>query len=260
MDFLFGMFELKILLPVLLLCCGILYLAYYGYNKFKSIERNMRTQNMILSDFISNIKDKLNPTNNQPANVAAPQAIVAANEYYSDSIPQDKINVSDDGDDGSESADDTQTTYSSHSADSTQIGGDTNEKNGNLDLDPVLELDSSDDGSFAYDTHSTSNIVESFDDNQSHVNLADISNNQSLDSATSSLSEANLTQKAEFDDDTLDGLSFKTSITKETDLRKVRVSQLKDFAVQNNLYSETDVKKIKKLQLIEDIQNFYNKM
>ena len=85
--------------------------VYYFNTRVASLEKALVRQNQVLADFIQNVKAsrmeaRATHLMEQPGNGATDEAVQAAQQYYSNTVPQEKVDVSDDDDEASEDGED----------------------------------------------------------------------------------------------------------------------------------------------------------
>tara|TARA_Y100000287_G_C14227879_1_gene360053 strand:+ start:1016 stop:1903 length:888 start_codon:yes stop_codon:yes gene_type:complete len=78
--------------------------VYYFNTRVASLEKALVRQNQVLADFIQNVKAsrmeaRATHLMEQPGNGATNEAVQAAQQYYSNTVPQEKVDVSDDDED-----------------------------------------------------------------------------------------------------------------------------------------------------------------
>ena len=91
-----------IAISVCLLLVGAV--VYYFNTRVASLEKALVRQNQVLADFIQNVKasrlesraSQMVEMEQQPGNGATVEAVQAAQQYYSNTVPQEKVDVSDD--------------------------------------------------------------------------------------------------------------------------------------------------------------------
>ena len=101
-----------IAISVCLLLVGAV--VYYFNTRVASLEKALVRQNQVLADFIQNVKasrlesraSQMMEMEQQPGNGATVEAVQAAQHYYSNTVPQEKVDVSDDEDVESEDDED----------------------------------------------------------------------------------------------------------------------------------------------------------
>lgn len=304
-----------IAVAVTLLLSGAI--VYYCNTRLTSMEKAIVKQNQVLADFIGNVKLQLTNTPHVgavpsggsavPANGATPEAVASAMDYYSNTTPEDKIEVSEDsqseGDSDSESELDSSSEGSVESEaeelDAGVVAVGPSSSNGVVDIDIGVIGVVSIDNVVAPDTHEGPQITELpevaeiLDNNTSEltqdmlevqevsldtpdvessnqaevktITLGDLADEEELDSvtqATSELSSVNSnsnsnslenTETNEDDGSTVNSQAFAT-VTAEM-VKKMKVKQLRQLAVQMELGTEDGVKKIKKAALQEMIKN-----
>ena len=94
-----------IAISVCLLLVGAV--VYYFNTRVASLEKALVRQNQVLADFIQNVKasrlesraSQMMEMEQQPGNGATVEAVQAAHQYYSNTVPQEKVDVSDDEED-----------------------------------------------------------------------------------------------------------------------------------------------------------------
>ena len=101
-----------IAISVCLLLVGAV--VYYFNTRVASLEKALVRQNQVLADFIQNVKasrlesraSQMMEMEQQPGNGATVEAVQAAQHYYSNTVPQEKVDVSDNEDVESEDDED----------------------------------------------------------------------------------------------------------------------------------------------------------
>lgn len=101
-----------IAISVCLLLVGAV--VYYFNTRVASLEKALVRQNQVLADFIQNVKasrlesraSQMMEMEQQPGNGATIEAVQAAQHYYSNTVPQEKVDVSDNEDVESEDDED----------------------------------------------------------------------------------------------------------------------------------------------------------
>ena len=301
-----------IAIAVTLLVSGAI--VYYCNTRLTSMEKAIIKQNQVLADFIGNVKLQLtNTTHNGadvqsggasvPANGATPEAVAGAMDYYSNTTPEDRIEVSEDsqseGDSESESELDSSSEGSAESEveelDTEIVAAGQSSGNGVVDIDiGVIGVVSIDNvaAPVALDGPQITEleeVEEILDNNTSEVTnvelemeevsldtpdvgssnnaevktitLGDLADEIELDSvtqATSELSSVNSnslenTETNEEDGSTVNSTTF-ANVTEEM-VKKMKVKQLRQIAVQMELGTDEQVKKIKKAALQNMIKN-----
>jgi hypothetical protein len=277
-------------LGVTLLVSGAI--VYYCNSRIAALEKALVQQNQVLSDFIVNMRTSIEKqsviqeipivnNNNITNDHATDTALQAAKAYYSDTVPENKIEVSEDNESEEESDDEDDLESESDvesdedsdnegevlqqiviSRDSEAIQqsvfGDNTEVS-NLEIEEV-NLDSSEsykheqdepkvveltDGGFDLSSESVSEV-------QQVIKLGDVESLEEIEKTTSSsLSDASsLSSHDEDEDDASTVLSAKLAVT---DLKKIKVTQLKEMAVSAGKIP-AEAKKMKKAQLINFLQ------
>ena len=123
-------------LGVTLLLSGAI--VYYCNSRIAALEKALVQQNQVLSDFIVNMRTSLENQASMPAVMhnaqsnehATETAIDAAKAYYSDTVPEDKIEVSEDSDDEEEDSDDEDDLESGSDLESEQEDGEETGRGG----------------------------------------------------------------------------------------------------------------------------------
>lgn len=267
---------------VTLLIAGAI--VYYCNTRITAMEKAIVKQNQVLADFIGNVKLSLTNapmysggTNHPVDNGATQEAVQAANDYYSNTTPDEKINVSED----SQSEDDSDSDSESESGSESE-SEDANNKEENV-TDDIVELDTQNmelvDDSLKLEvigvTLNPPNgppppdlepeiIEEIIEENKSNetktITLGQVKNVEELELATGSSSELSSidSNSNEDEDDVEDGETASSSImdniTNEN-VGKLKVAKLRELAVKMNLGTEDSVKKIKKTALQDMIKN-----
>ena len=306
-----------IAIAVTLLVSGAI--VYYCNTRLTSMEKAIIKQNQVLADFIGNVKLQLtNTTHNGadvqsggasvPANGATPEAVAGAMDYYSNTTPEDRIEVSEDsqseGDSESESELDTSSEGSAESEveelDTEIVAAGQSSGNGVVDIDiGVIGVVSIDNvaAPVALDGPQITELEEAeeiLDNNTSEVTnveleveevsldtpdvgssnnaevktitLGDLADEIELDSVTQATSEElssvnsnsnsnslENTETNEEDGSTVNSTTF-ANVTEDM-VKKMKVKQLRQIAVQMELGTDEQVKKIKKAALQNMIKN-----
>lgn len=271
-------------LGVTLLVSGAI--VYYCNSRIAALEKALVQQNQVLSDFIVNMRASLE--NQAPIQQmltvarndhASDTAIEAVKAYYSDTVPENKIEVSEDNE-SEEDSDDEDDLESGSELDSDEeevvsdmpelvedsddedaqpiVFGDKSEV-ASLEIEEV-EVESSD--TREDEQENQSRVIEltegSFDlsaepvtDVQQIIKLGDVDSLEELEKATaSSLSDGSSLSSQDDEDDASTVLSAKLAVT---DLKKIKVTQLKEMAVSAGK-TPAEAKKMKKAQLVEFLE------
>ena len=271
-------------LGVTLLVSGAI--VYYCNSRIAALEKALVQQNQVLSDFIVNMRASLEnqaPMQQMPTiarnDHASDTAIEAVKAYYSDTVPENKIEVSEDNE-SEEDSDDEDDLESGSELDSDEeevvsdmpelvedsddedaqpiVFGDKSEV-ASLEIEEV-EVESSD--TREDEQENQSRVIEltegSFDlsaepvtDVQQIIKLGDVDSLEELEKATaSSLSDGSSLSSQDDEDDASTVLSAKLAVT---DLKKIKVTQLKEMAVTAGK-TPAEAKKMKKAQLVEFLE------
>jgi hypothetical protein len=277
-------------IAVTLLIAGAI--VYYCNTRITAIEKAIVKQNQVLADFIGNVKQTL--TNGQMygsgaqqqapvvANGATQEAVDAANDYYSNTTPEQKIEVSDDENDlssDSESDSDSESesenenvngngSNETQEADVIELSDNTHEASENINFEvigftmvppqgpppPVI------DGPEISEIEVEEIIEENKNGDVKTIKLGDVKTEEELELATGSTSELSSINTSEDEED--DGLTATSSVIENITIdgvNKMKVAGLRELAVKLKLGSEDSVKKIKKPVLQEMIKNEMNK-
>ena len=101
-----------IAISVCLLLVGAV--VYYFNTRVANLEKALVKQNQVLADFIQNVKTshiqernmQMQVIEHSPPNGATQEAVVAARDYFSTEVPQEKVDVSDNEEEDSDSEED----------------------------------------------------------------------------------------------------------------------------------------------------------
>ena len=272
-------------LGVTLLVSGAI--VYYCNSRIAALEKALVQQNQVLSDFIVNMRASLEnqaPMQQMPTvarnDHASDTAIEAAKAYYSDTVPENKIEVSEDNESEEDSDDeddlesgselDSEEEEDSDMPDLVEDSDDEDE-----DAQPIVLGDKSEVASLeieevevgSSETHEDEvenqpRVIEltdgSFDlsvepvaDVQQIIKLGDVDSLEELEKATTgSLSDGSSLSSHDDEDDASTVLSAKLAVT---DLKKIKVTQLKEMAVSAGK-TPAEAKKMKKAQLVEFLE------
>lgn len=258
-------------LGVTLLLSGAI--MYYCNSRIAALEKALVQQNQVLSDFIVNMRTSLENQASIPAVMhhaqsnehATDTAIDAAKAFYSDTVPEEKIEVSEDNDSDdeddlesgsdleSDQEDGEETDLDDEDAKPIVLGG--NADTTNLEIEEV-ELETYE------EKQNQSRVIELTDggfdlsvkpvsEMQQVIKLEDVDSLEEIEKATSdSLSDGSSLSSHDDEDDASTVLSAKLAVT---DLKKIKVTQLKEMAVSAGK-APTEAKKMKKAQLIEFLE------
>jgi len=266
---------------VTLLIAGAI--VYYCNTRITSMEKAIVKQNQVLADFIGNVKLSLTnapmygggATNYSVDNGATQEAVQAANDYYSHTTPDDKINVSED----SQSEDDSDSESESESDDAIvkQPSEEVAQEEDIVELD-TQNMESVDNSLKLEVVGITLNppnsppppnlepeiieeiIEEDKSNNTKTITLGQVKDVKELELATGSSSELSSIDSDSNDEDDVeeDGVTVSSSIMDNITIEnvsKLKVAKLRELAVKMNLGAEDSVKKIKKNALQDMIKN-----
>lgn len=281
-------------IAVTLLLAGAI--VYYCNTRITAMEKAIVKQNQVLADFIGNVRNTLTnvpagggpvQSQNVVANGATQEAVDAANDYYSNTTPEQKIEVSDD----SQSEDDSESDSDSDSdLDSDDEDTEENEKiqevseniavsdllnvvNDNLEIGVIGIKMTPPDGppppeiSGPEITQLTEiNEIDEITPPQDEIKtikLGDVKDEEELDSVTlnsetlSSVSNGSSDEDEEEEDTSTVNSHVVTELNDES-VMKLKVARLRELAVELGLGSEDSIKKTKKAALQEMIKNKIN--
>ena len=272
-------------LGVTLLVSGAI--VYYCNSRIAALEKALVQQNQVLSDFIVNMRASLEnqaPMQQMPSvarnDHASDTAIEAAKAYYSDTVPENKIEVSEDNESEEDSDDEDLESGSELDSDEEEEDSDMpglveDSDDEDEDAKPIVLGDKSEVASLeieeveveSSETHEDEKenqprVIEltdgSFDlsaepvaDVQQIIKLGDVDSLEELEKATTgSLSDGSSLSSHDDEDDASTVLSAKLAVT---DLKKIKVTQLKEMAVSAGK-TPAEAKKMKKAQLVEFLE------
>lgn len=274
-------------IAVTLLLAGAI--VYYCNTRITAMEKAIVKQNQVLADFIGNVKNTLTnaPSGGAPmqsqnivANGATQEAVEAANDYYSNTTPEDRIEVSDD----SQSEDDSESDSDSDS-DLESDDEETSETQDNTKEVVVSDLSSieqtipeigiigitmtppSGPPPPEIDGPEITEVEELVPQEEiKTIKLGDVKDEQELDSVTLNSETLSSVNSGSSDDDDEDEDDEDTStvnsqvVTELNDesVMKLKVAKLRELAVELGLGSEDSIKKTKKAALQEMIKNKIN--
>lgn len=283
-------------IAVTLLLAGAI--VYYCNTRITAMEKAIVKQNQVLADFIGNVK--LTLTNIPPpisggaqqpvpvTNGATQEAVDAAADYYSNTTPDNKIDVSDDSQSEDDSEEESDSDLDSDSDDNEE-DDDSNESKV-VELGETIEMPESinlkviglqltpptgppppsmddiiDNGPEITEVNDIEEIIDE-DSNIKTIKLGDIKDEEELEQATlasSTLSSINSGSGSDesdtnHDDDgeTVNSQAL-ANVTVEL-VNKMKVADLRGLAVKLDLGNEDAVKKIKKNALQDMIKQKIN--
>ena len=261
-------------LGVTLLVSGAI--VYYCNSRIAALEKALVQQNQVLSDFIVNMRASLENQSAMPpvshgtvtSDHATDTAIEAAKAYYSDTVPENKIEVSEDNESEEDDSDDEDDLESGSDIDSDEEEEeeDNDSDSDDEDAQPIVLGDNSEVASLEIEevdikTHEEEQnlprVIEltdgSFDLSaepdtgvQEVIKLGDVDSLEEIEQATNgSLSDGSSLSSHDDEDDASTVLSAKLAVT---DLKKIKVTQLKEMAVSAGK-TPAEAKKMKKAQM-----------
>ena len=281
-------------IAVTLLLAGAI--VYYCNTRITAMEKAIVKQNQVLADFIGNVRNTLT---NAPsggghvqqsvvANGATQEAVDAANDYYSNTTPEDKIEVSDDSqsEDDSDSDSNSDSDFDSDDEDTNEnekiqevseniaVSDLLNAVQGEMELGvigiamtppegpPPPEMP----GPEITEVTEITDIDEINPPQQEikTIKLGDVKDEEELDSVTlnsetlSSVSNGSSDEEEEEEEDTSTVNSQVVTELNDESVMKLKVAKLRELAVELALGSEDSIKKTKKAALQEMIKNKIN--
>ena len=283
-------------IAVTLLLAGAI--VYYCNTRITAMEKAIVKQNQVLADFIGNVRNTLTnvpagggpvQSQNVVANGATQEAVDAANDYYSNTTPEQKIEVSDDSqsedDSDSESDSDSDSDLDSDDEDTKEnekiqevseniaVSDLLNVVNDNLEIGVIGIKMTPPDGppppeiSGPEITQLTEiNEIDEITPPQDEIKtikLGDVKDEEELDSVTlnsetlSSVSNGSSDEDEEEEDTSTVNSHVVTELNDES-VMKLKVARLRELAVELGLGSEDSIKKTKKAALQEMIKNKIN--
>lgn len=280
-------------IAVTLLLAGAI--VYYCNTRITAMEKAIVKQNQVLADFIGNVRNTLT---NAPSggghvqqqsvvpNGATQEAVDAANDYYSNTTPEDKIEVSDDSqsEDDSESESDSDSDLDSDDEDTNEnekiqevseniaVSDLLNVVKGEMELEVIGIAMTPPDGPPPPEMPgpeitevSEITAIEEVNPQQEikTIKLGDVKDEEELDSVTlnsetlSSVSNGSSEEDEEEEDTSTVNSQVVTELNDES-VMKLKVAKLRELAVELGLGSEDSMKKTKKAALQEMIKNKIN--
>lgn len=284
-----------IAISVCLLLVGAV--VYYFNTRVANLEKALVKQNQVLADFIQNVKTSHlqernmqmqvvnhSQPNERIASDATQEAVVAARDYFSREVPQEKVDVSDDEEENSSSeGDESESDLESEVDDSNEDNKEELESGSIENIDVKLEsIQISNDSDFIGTllvNMTEMNPVESLSatDGPTVVELLDEEDNSNIESDNLKPVQVNQEEaKAEdnkviklSDVDNLDGVSSSlgSSLVDEeeddgvtidskqenviTDFSKLKVAKLKELAAKVRIKNATKLKKAELVAALE---------
>lgn len=279
-------------IAVTLLLAGAI--VYYCNTRITAMEKAIVKQNQVLADFIGNVRNTLTNVPSGPvqqqsvvANGATQEAVDAANDYYSNTTPENKIEVSDDSQSEDDSESESDSDLDSDSDDDTNENEKIQEVSENIAVSDLLNVVQGDmeigvigiamtppDGPPPPEMPGPeiTEITEITDIDEVNpqqeiktIKLGDVKDEEELESVTlnsetlSSVSNGTSDEEEEEEEEDTSTVNSQvvTELNDET-VMKLRVAKLRELAVEMELGSEDSIKKTKKAALQEMIKNKIN--
>lgn len=278
-------------IAVTLLLAGAI--VYYCNTRITAMEKAIVKQNQVLADFIGNVRNTLTNVPSGPvqqqsvvANGATQEAVDAANDYYSNTTPENKIEVSDDSQSEDDSESESDSDLDSDSDDDTNENEKIQEVSENIAVSDLLNVVQGDMEIGVIGIAMTppdgpppppempgpeiTEITEITDIDEVNpqqeiktIKLGDVKDEEELESVTlnsetlSSVSNGTSDEEEEEEDTSTVNSQVVTELNDET-VMKLRVAKLRELAVEMELGSEDSIKKTKKAALQEMIKNKIN--
>ena len=271
-------------------------IVYYCNSRITAMEKAIVKQNQVLADFIGNVRNTLTNVpsggtsgvkqQNVVANGATQEAVDAANDYYSNTTPENKIEVSDDSqsEDDSDSDSDSESDLSSNN-ENNEKDDNIQEVSENLEVSNLTDVDievigfamtppdgppppdiSGPEITEITELNHLDETTTPIDNEIKTINLGDVKDEEELDSVTansetlSSVSNGSNDEDDEEEDDDLSSALSNTLVTElnDSNVMKLKVARLREIALELKLASEASVKKTKKAALQTLIKNKIN--
>ena len=281
-------------IAVTLLLAGAI--VYYCNTRITAMEKAIVKQNQVLADFIGNVRNTLTnvpagggpvQSQNVVANGATQEAVDAANDYYSNTTPEQKIEVSDDSqsEDDSNSESDSDSDLDSDDEDTKEnekiqevseniaVSDLLNVVNDNLEIGVIGITMTPPDGPpppviSGPEITQLTEITEIDEitppqEEIKTIKLGDVKDEEELESVTlnsetlSSVSNGSSDEDEEEEDTSTVNSHVVTELNDES-VMKLKVARLREIAVELALGSEDSIKKTKKAALQEMIKNNIN--
>lgn len=281
-------------IAVTLLLAGAI--VYYCNTRITAMEKAIVKQNQVLADFIGNVRNTLTnvpagggpvQSQNVVANGATQEAVDAANDYYSNTTPEQKIEVSDDSqsEDDSNSESDSDSDLDTHDEDTKEnekiqevseniaVSDLLNVVNDNLEIGVIGITMTPPDGPpppviSGPEITQLTEITEIDEitppqEEIKTIKLGDVKDEEELESVTlnsetlSSVSNGSSDEDEEEEDTSTVNSHVVTELNDES-VMKLKVARLREIAVELALGSEDSIKKTKKAALQEMIKNKIN--
>lgn len=281
-------------IAVTLLLAGAI--VYYCNTRITAMEKAIVKQNQVLADFIGNVRNTLTnvpagggpiQSQNVVANGATQEAVDAANDYYSNTTPEQKIEVSDDSqsEDDSDSESDSDSDLDSDDEDTKEnekiqevseniaVSDLLNVVNDNLEIGVIGITMTPPDGPpppviSGPEITQLTEITEIDEitppqEEIKTIKLGDVKDEEELESVTlnsetlSSVSNGSSDEDEEEEDTSTVNSHVVTELNDES-VMKLKVARLREIAVELALGSEDSIKKTKKAALQEMIKNKIN--
>jgi hypothetical protein len=263
--------------------------VYYFNTRVASLEKALVRQNQVLTDFIHNVRSshiegrntQMQVTDQSAGNVATPEALDAARDYFSSTLPQEKVDVSDEEDDFSDEDEESELD-SEHESDTVMSHGGNvsclNYNTDNINLEPtdvsqhvtnvdtmiveitsalplesdevkseqqIIELLDEDIEGDNFD-NATHNVVKQEQHKDSKVIM--LSDVKDLDEVSSSIGSS-LDDEEEEEDDGVTIDSKQENVI--ADFSKLKVAKLKEIALKKGIKNANKMKKVELVAALE---------
>ena len=262
--------------------------VYYFNTRVASLEKALVRQNQVLADFIQNVRTshiegrntQLQVLDQSAGNGATAEAVVAARDYFTNTVPQDKVDVSDEEDDFSDEDEESELD-SEHGSDKVISVGESvsgsNNKTDNMNVQPfevsrdttivgmIVDLT----GAFPLESNEVNNepqIIELIDDEDIEGDHSDnatpikvkqkpheekkvikLSEVDDLDAVSSSIGSSSDDEEEEDDGVTID--SKQENVI--ADFSKLKVAKLKEIASKKGIKNANKMKKVELVVALE---------
>lgn len=260
--------------------------VYYFNTRVASLEKALVRQNQVLTDFIHNVRSshiegrntQMQVTDQSAGNAATAEALDAARDYFSSTLPQEKVDVSDEEDDFSDEDEESELD-SEHESDTVMShGGNVSGLNYNTDNNNLEPTDVSQDVTIVEITSALplesdevkndQQIIELLDediegdnfDNATHnvvkqeqhkdnkvILLSDV---KDLDEVSSSIGSSLDDEEEEEEED--DGVTIDSKQENViADFSKLKVAKLKEIALKKGIKNANKMKKVELVAALE---------
>ena len=250
-----------IAIGVTLLLAGII--VYYCNSRIRTIEKAVVKQNQILGDFITNVKSSIIQNNSNDytdhthSGGASVTAIQAAQEHYSNTNSVGLISVSDDDDEDDSSDlsnDEDDSSDLSNDEDENEVENEVENEDDKKDIVNINKLpeieDIKIDEIITLTREFTPPIVKT-------VKLGDILNEEHLEQVASGGSLGSSSELSSMQNDASTNMTNESQQFKHgnINIKKIKVTELRNLAVTSGVVSEDVAKKMKKADLVKTMQN-----